>query len=832
MKRKVNSIAILLCCLIIGTHANSQCNVPKYKELVQSGLKFANEKDFKNALNKYNAAKLVCSERSAYVDSLIKSTYISISMETLIAKEALKSAKASELIALNSLNARNLADKALNEQRKQLQDHDKAFRLHIKANLVKDYDPVKAIYMEKKASELYDDEYFKNTIQQLFKEAAYFNKKVNYPEGLTFNDDIKPIIDEEGNVLMIGKSGVYVLDVKTDVFTPLTGYPQEFDLSNAAISTDHNLLASCIDGNSVLVYNFKTRKTDTIAFAVQNSIHIFHENEFGDVWETTRPLSLKFANNNQQIWLKNNDIYDSSELVKIDLKTKNVSHIRINGLDYIGDYIVSKDGSLAACYYDSFFRIVLDYEIQVDSRGTARKKISSLNFSPDESQLLVGMKDLLSIIYLEGFEVNTLAFDGIVSCNSYGPDGHITATSSDTTINLWYWDTIPMSADQTFYKCKQTEKIKHLVYINSGIISFSDIGYRKWDFRERVLWEMQVPIDSSYDWDGPEKFLRLDNSAIENAKYTEDGNQVYSLSNGGVFRLWDIESNALKKEFKINIERNAKFLLSPDGKYLFTKVRDKATLWDMKGTLVSSIDENYGGCDFFVFSPDSKFVITSGCESSEIRFRKVPDLSLNKKFQHPYNIKEVNLALNGMVIVGQSTYAFVFWNSNGDLLKTINVGSYLSYSISPDEKKIIVQKKDSILIINIEQLSVESSQQVKVSYFDIYQNNRISPDGDLIVSKSQNGGLWLTDSKEAKMVENLTGKDEFSAFRVPEDPFDVEIMEGIKDVKKFKHSITSLVFSPKGNCFLAGCADGYIRIVKNPLTLTEFFKKYPDPEGY
>lgn len=196
---------------------------------------------------------------------------------------------------------------------------------------------------------------------------------------------------------------------------------------------------------------------------------------------------------------------------------------------------------------------------------------------------------------------------------------------------------------------------------------------------------------------------------VQSCAFSPDGTKIFSRSNDGAIKTWDVASGKCLKTLSERIDWVSSDAISPNGMYVVSGSNDNSLkIWDAaSGKCLKALKGHGSLVSSYAFSPDGTLII-SGSEDGTI----------------------------------------IIWDTaSGKCLKTLKgYGSLVSScAFSPDGTQIVSGFSDETIII-WDTASGKGLQMLK-GHNDLVSSCAFSPDGTLIVSGSEDGTIkiWILD---------------------------------------------------------------------------------------
>jgi WD40 repeat protein len=241
---------------------------------------------------------------------------------------------------------------------------------------------------------------------------------------------------------------------------------------------------------------------------------------------------------------------------------------------------------------------------------------------------------------------------------------------------------------------------------------------------------------------------------VKGVSFSPDGKTIASIPENDIIKLWNINGTLRTTLTGHNAGINA-VSFSPDGRTIASASADKTIkLWTINGTLLKTIEGHSAEVTSVSFSPDGK-TIASASNDKTVKLWNINGTLRTTLTGHNAGINTVSFSPDGKTIASASADKTIkFWTINGTLLKTIEGHSaeVTSVSFSPDGKTIASASNDkTIKLWNIngtllKTIEGHSAEVTSVSF---------SPDGKTIASASNDKTvkLWKDNGKLLTTLE-------------------------------------------------------------------------------
>lgn len=431
--------------------------------------------------------------------------------------------------------------------------------------------------------------------------------------------------------------------------------------------------------------------------------------------------------------------------------------------------------------------------------------INQAGFSPDGQWLLTACQDGTVVIWsvLTGEVVHKLVHefeDAIFNVHyaEFSPDSQWIVTASESqTAFVW---SVSSGELLTILEDDLNTNTKRIYGLNEYSVRYTPDG-------QRLIssYENSVTVWSSRTGEKTYEF-KLDDT-ISSLELSHDSQKLVATSYDGHGVVWSLISG----EPLITMENSTDALLSPDGKVLVTTTTSTESLlqvWSVStGELIQKIEHYLPSVNFLLrFSPDSRWLLTTSLDGDSatwylnpesLTFQHRPDLSDVVNFSSGGELfitspgsNEVEVTLKdtrdrGYTIKEESDVDYATFSQDGKLVVTVpgrqvNMWSLSTgelvfnrqydekideVSFSSDGKYMLVSMKDSVKLWSVE-------NNTRVSGFEdslVFRSAEFSPDGQLIVSVSENGNVAVWSLVTGALVKDFNLKEHADAARFTPD---------------------------------------------------------------
>jgi len=260
------------------------------------------------------------------------------------------------------------------------------------------------------------------------------------------------------------------------------------------------------------------------------------------------------------------------------------------------------------------------------------------------------------------------------------------------------------------------------------------------------------------------KILKGHNLGVSEVKFSSDQKIIYSISDDKTIRSWaflGLQEGELRR-FDQTVYSAS---YSEEGDKILSATQDMAVLWGLDGRNIQTFSGHKDQVFSAVFSPDYKYVLTSGSDSTA-RVYKMDGKNI-LILKHKSQVFKAIYTPNGKFILTacQDGNAYI-WTIDGVKKTIIKSGQDLVYStaISPDGKTIITAGADNT--VKIWNFEGELKKTLKI-HKDIVMDVAISPNGKYFASCSRDNTaiIWKLDGDfmcQLSGHEDIVNSVEFS----------------------------------------------------------------------
>ena len=480
----------------------------------------------------------------------------------------------------------------------------------------------------------------------------------------------------------------------------------------------------------------------------------------------------------------------------------------------------------------------------------------SLDVSPDEKRILVGLDDRTARVYDAATNAQLLVLRGhqdILTWAAYSPDGRkIVTSANDKTARIWdagtgapirvlrghrgavnnavfsndgkyvltasndktaqLWNAATGAVVQTYRGHTDTVSDAEFSPDGSQIITAGDRTLRIWDRKSGV--QLRV--------------LRGHRDQVISARFSPDGHRIASGSTDNTAIVWDAKSGAIL--FVFRHEGGVSGVdFSHDGKRLVTTSNDNtARIWDLAtGAPLVTLSGHTGNVVFGLFTKDDSRVITSGSDRTVRTWRVDPVPPAEVFTGHRAAVYGVGYSPDGKrLVTGSANHTARVWNVATGKLETVLRGpskSVASSVFSPDGSRILTASEDGTLRL----WDTSGHQLLRMQSPGEIYDARFSPDGKRIVSAGRDPIARIWDARTGALLFTLRGHtapiwgvrfspDGKRVSTASEDRtariWNAENGKAIRTLRGHQNTVMAGVFSGDGKRLLTPSVDGTARI--------------------
>ena len=334
---------------------------------------------------------------------------------------------------------------------------------------------------------------------------------------------------------------------------------------------------------------------------------------------------------------------------------------------------------------------------------------------------------------------------------AFSPDGQtLASTSSDDTIRLWNVRTRQHNTTLIGH----TDEVTSIAFSSDGLTLVS----ASWD-GTICLWDLHNAKNNRI-FEASNKYFRF---GLTSVAFSPDGQ---TLAAGGAdagggpdydIRLWDVQTDQLKKTFTGHVNRVTSIAFSPNGQMLASGSEDKTIrLWNSQtGKLKTTLTGHTQSVESIAFSPDGQ-TLASGSRDSTVRLWN-PQTGKLKTTLTGYTdwVSPVAFSPDGEILVGSSQDQRIrLWNTKtGEYKNSLQeAGHVMSIAFSPDSQTLASGSEDS-----------------KVRLWDFQTLLEVSPTLEPLPNKITGPWLWMiaptepgqggADSTDVDSLADASGGD-------------------------------------------------------------------------
>lgn len=277
-----------------------------------------------------------------------------------------------------------------------------------------------------------------------------------------------------------------------------------------------------------------------------------------------------------------------------------------------------------------------------------------------------------------------------------------------------------------------------------------------------------------------EPFIEFESPSVPwGLLFTRD-DQMISLDDDFVARLWEINTGKLQREFRAHTDRLMTAAVSPDGKLFATASKDKKIcVWEISsGNLISTLTGHDGIISGVSFSPDGKFLISGGYDKTIITWDFTNGTQLSIFPQTANEIFTISFSPDGKLILscgGELKYdepsEILVWDVDSksvisDLSQfKFKVFSYGAFIFNSDNLLLMDNPGNSLLEIDLKVRKIVNNFPLTPSKMHPFG---ITNDTDLVFCGSTPKITIFSRSRAFEPIP-LTVSEGFTAFSIRED---------------------------------------------------------------
>jgi WD40 repeat protein/serine/threonine protein kinase len=293
--------------------------------------------------------------------------------------------------------------------------------------------------------------------------------------------------------------------------------------------------------------------------------------------------------------------------------------------------------------------------------------------------------------------------------------------------------------------------------------------------------------------------LRGHTDRVNGVVFSPDGKRMYSASNDGTVRVWEVQSGKEVAVFRQDVIRSYQSIaLSPDGRCLATgDMHSIATLWNAPtGAVVREFMGHKGWVVSVAFSPDGRRLATAGQTDKLV---KVWDVETGKEIRtlagHESHVVAACFSPDGRLIASGSrdSTARIWEVETGRQVRVLQRQAQTlrekvdTVAFSPDGQRLAAGGVDGFVTLYDPATGAEAAAFAVpgATISNLIAQVVFSPDGQRLATASLDRTARIWDVQSGKEIACLSGHGA---------------------------AVTAVAFSPDGRCLATASVDGTVKL--------------------
>ncbi|ETO14384.1 hypothetical protein RFI_22984 [Reticulomyxa filosa] len=246
------------------------------------------------------------------------------------------------------------------------------------------------------------------------------------------------------------------------------------------------------------------------------------------------------------------------------------------------------------------------------------------------------------------------------------------------------------------------------------------------------------------------KILYGHHGIVKSVRFSADGHKIASASDDHTVRVWDVKSGIPMQIFKGRYPiLMAEF--SPNGHIVAAVSDDGIQIWDMKlKRNVKNFAKSSSACNIS-FSPNGKYI--ASCSTYMIEIWDVNSKQQGKKLKDFPTGPAVHFSPNGEMIAGLYDDTIIgIWDVKSGTMS-----------------KEFIGHSDNVTCVKFSPDEAEKEIQILEGHSDIVNEVKYFPDGQIIISCSDDKTIRLWDVKSGQEIQRLEGHLQMTRIDISSD---------------------------------------------------------------
>jgi WD40 repeat protein/energy-coupling factor transporter ATP-binding protein EcfA2 len=261
--------------------------------------------------------------------------------------------------------------------------------------------------------------------------------------------------------------------------------------------------------------------------------------------------------------------------------------------------------------------------------------------------------------------------------------------------------------------------------------------------------------------------------------------------------------------------------ISPNGQWIATASEGKIHLWQQNGELVKTLSGDQSAVESMAFNARSQLLASASAEGTARIWQLNQGSAVTLK-GHSAAVKQVVFSSDGGVATASVDGTVKLWNSQGQLLRSLEVGTPVTgVAFSPNGKTLAASTADKIELWRMAAGNAEASQSLAI---DQAHSLAFSADGQTLVAsdadhelcwwkRDRTGGFAarpahiIPDASVSRITFSPNGKT--LAAISPDQTIQIWDREGhlVRTLKGHTQPVADLAFSPDGRTLVTSGGD-------------------------